>query len=123
MPVAANIGSIKVFAQTTAGTTVLKPVVYSDVAGVPTALLATGSTVTGVVYGVTKLPLTSPLAVTKGQVIWIGVTIAAAAFPAATAIAIPNAFFTATSGTPPNPAVTPTIQVGNNITCWASTDT
>lgn len=123
VPVGMTLNSVKVYCQTTGASTVIKPVIYSDVSGSPSALLASGSAVTGVVYGITKLPLTSGLAVTKGQLIWVGITVATAAFPGSTAINIPNAFFAAASGTPPNPASGVTVQTTNNIVCWASTDT
>lgn len=48
------------------------PAVYTDNAGVPGTLLATGPQVNNAVAGENVLPLTSSLTVTAGQVLWIG---------------------------------------------------
>jgi hypothetical protein len=52
----------------------VKCVIYSDNAGVPDTLLATTAEQSGLTNGVTyDLPYLTPLAVTAGQVIWIGI--------------------------------------------------
>ena len=49
------------------------PAIYSDSGGAPGALLATGPTITDGLAGDNVVPLASPLTVTVGQKIWIGV--------------------------------------------------
>lgn len=49
-------------------------VLYSDVAGVPSALLGTGSTVLGVSEGVTAVaPFLNPVTLLSGETYWIGI--------------------------------------------------
>jgi hypothetical protein len=48
----------------------VQPGVYSDNAGVPNVLLGSGSVVTGVAINTNTLALTTPLAISNGQVVW-----------------------------------------------------
>jgi len=52
----------------------LRPVIYSDSAGLPNSLMSAGSTVTGITPGTHRtMPLTTPQALTAGTQYWIGV--------------------------------------------------
>lgn len=69
-----TINSILIEAVTTNNTANFKGVIYSDNAGVPNALLSTGTEVTGVVIDTPQtLPLVTPQALTAGTPYWIGV--------------------------------------------------
>lgn len=124
-PSAAIIGSLKVFCQSASATTKNIPVIYSNNgSNQPGTLLASGSVVTGVSAGVNKLDFTTPLTLVKGTLYWFGIVTGTAALPAASCSTnLPNCFFTASSGTPPNPVVSPTLQTSANIAMWISTDT
>ena len=62
-----------------AGSPVVAGVIYANSANTPTTRLAMTSTVTGVTNGLNTLTLTSPLAVTTGQTLFIGLHITVAA--------------------------------------------
>lgn len=69
------IRSVKIPIQSAAGTAAIYPAIYDMVLGASIGtrnLLASGPLVTGAVVGVQTFPLTTPLAVTKDQVICLG---------------------------------------------------
>jgi hypothetical protein len=54
---------------------VVTGLIYADNAGVPGSLLASSSQVTDVLGGINTLTLSSPLAISNGQVLWIGLQV------------------------------------------------
>ena len=53
--------------------------VYSDNAGVPGTLLGSSAQVTGTLAGYNEVALTSPVAISKGTLVWVGVSVTVAA--------------------------------------------
>lgn len=117
-----TIANIETWARNTVATTRLTPGVYAcDTAGNPTTLLASGPTVVGVVPGQVTLPLTTPLAVTRGQRIYIGYNVRITNFNSALSWERGMMFFAVTVDPPPTPA--PAANVGSQATwppIWAS---
>lgn len=98
------------------------PAVYTaTAAGIIGNLLAQGPQVTGITLGRNEWPLTTPLAVTAGTPIYVGIqlTIIATAF-ASLATAQDSAFF-ASTGALPNPAPAGTYTSGASMSFWART--
>jgi hypothetical protein len=86
-----------------AATAHLTPVIYDHLGGVPTNLLASGSTVVGATAGINSLPLSSPYTPSSAIMAWIGFihTIANITVPS---VSIGNyAFKSTSSDTPQNP--------------------
>lgn len=62
-------------------TTQYQPFIYaSSAAGAPTTLLGSGPQVTGVTAGYNEAPLSAPVSLTKGQMIFVGCNVATATF-------------------------------------------
>lgn len=63
-------------------TTRYQPFVYgvTSAVGAPGTLLGSGPQVIGVTAGYNEAPLTSPVALTKGQQVWVGASVTTAAF-------------------------------------------
>lgn len=78
-----TISKIAYSAPTAAATVKLQPFVYSSNAGASAtvALLGTGAVKTGSVAGYNEVPLTLPITITKGAMVWLGVSITTASLP------------------------------------------
>lgn len=98
---------VQVAFQTSSGSAKLQPCIYAVSIASQTfgTLRASGPVVTGAVRGVQDLPLTTPLAVAKGDVIMYGfICDTAAPDVCATRNDTPVQFMSASTGSPPNPA-------------------
>jgi hypothetical protein len=120
VPKATTLNSIVLPVFTTNALTVVTPAIYGVTAGTYdiAALLASGAGVTGVTKGIQTLPLSAGLAVTQGQIIWVGVTISGAALVTVQSFAQGSVFFASTA-TPVNPAAAATYD-GTAASMWAS---
>jgi hypothetical protein len=75
-----TINKIAFMTSSATATTTYRPFVYaSNAAGVAGALLGSGVQVTGTTAGYNEAPLSAPVAVTKGSLIWVGVSVTTAA--------------------------------------------
>jgi hypothetical protein len=102
MPFTGSIHSIAVFCTAAQATARLLPGVYSsDGSGNIASLLATGPQVIGVTFGLNIIPLTTPLAVTAGDLVYVGcqLTIINTAF-AAMASNLDTVAFSSTTALP-----------------------
>lgn len=71
-----TLNSISWMPALTNATVNIRPIVYTDSAGVPSTLMSAGSTVTGTTSGaVILLPLTTPQSLTAGTQYWLGAMI------------------------------------------------
>ena len=118
-----TIDSICYYATTASGTTTIYPAVYSNVGSTVSNLLATGPMVTGVSVGKNEAPLSTPLTVTKGTILWVGMVCGVVQFLTAKSPS-PVAYF-AHTGSPPSAAPTSTHEaapVGNAFgSMWVKT--
>lgn len=121
VPMDCNIASVRFWSRTTNGTSTLEPAIYAvSSTGAGGALLASGPIVTGISAGLVTLPLTTPLAVTAGTVLYVGfvlrvTNISTAAGPASTEAV----HFAVAGASAPNPAGALTTGGGNWCTMWA----
>lgn len=120
MPKATTLNNLILPVFSSVPTCVVTPAIYGVTAGTYdiAALLKSGPAVTGIVKGLQTLPLTSGLAVTEGQVLWVGVTISGAAISVAVCSATGSVFFTSPA-IPPNPAAAPTYN-GTTACVWVA---
>lgn len=81
-----------------------QPFIYAGPLGVPGALLASGPQVTGVIAGYQEVPLTTPLAVAKGDLLWIGLNVAGSALSLWCGAGLLGFAGNGGSTVPPNPA-------------------
>lgn len=107
-------------------TTKYQPFVYaSSAAGVPGALLGSGAQVTGAVAGYNEAPLSAPVNVLKGQLIWIGANVTTAALAGMWAQVGGLSAFSANGGSTvpanPSPGVTTFISANSIYAFWAVT--
>lgn len=114
-----SITDVCLYAVTAAASAQVVPVVYGDSAGSLGARLAFGPAVTGVAQGRNDFPLSAPLAVSAGDVVWIGFVILAADVNIATVTAQGSAFFVHATTTPPNPASAATYSDQSFGSMWA----
>jgi len=101
-----TIDSLSFIATSANGASVVYPAIYAKHASSnePGALLASGSSVTGVVQGVNNLPLSAPLNVTAGTLLAIGLVTQTSGFNIAASPPSTRAIYFATAGAPPDPA-------------------
>lgn len=103
-----------------------QPFVYaSSAAGVPGALLGSGVQVTGAVAGYNEAPLSAPVNVLKGQLIWIGANVTTAALAGMWAQPGGLGAFAANGGSTvpanPSPGVTTFLTANGIYAFWAVT--
>lgn len=108
IPQTCTVSRIGFYATAASASSQLVPTVYDNSGQKPNGLLMSGPTVTGVTAGVNYLTLTSPLALTEGDVIWIGLIVQVANVSMGTTAwqvgGSDNAYFTNATLVPPNPA-------------------
>lgn len=110
-----TINKIAFEASTATATAKFQPFVYTcSSAGVPGALLGSGLQVTGTLAGYNEAPLTAPVAVLKGQLIFVGVNVITAAIANLWHAAAGRAGNAANGGSsvPSNPAPAMTVVTG-----------
>lgn len=91
------------------GSVVLRPGIYGNTAtNIPGALLASGPTITGLAQGVNRVPLTSPLTVTKDDIIFMGIQVAGATASFPNLAANTDTGYFASSGVLADPATAST---------------
>lgn len=122
MPAAATISSIKFWATAASASAVVYPAIYSSSGVNISTLLGAGSGVTGITQGLNKLPLTSGISLTKGQLVFIGLALNTASFSAGTYNHAGTVYFSNTGAPPSTPGTTTYVAQGW-ANMWASTDT
>lgn len=100
-----------------AGTASIEPVIYSSTAdGQVSTQLANGSTVVGVAAGINGFPLSTPVALTQGQLVWVGLNLQNATLSMVTQASAVAAYWSQASI--PAPSTPPATTYGTNT--WAS---
>jgi len=115
---AGTLTSVKFEAPGAVSGPVVTGVIYADNAGVPGALLASSSQVTNVAGGINTLTLTSPLAISNGQVLWIGLQLLTVGFTIYMTASTGTNYRWADTGAPDNPPASLTSQP-NQSSIWA----
>lgn len=118
----ATIDGVAFWARSMSSSNTLTPAIYTtNAAGAPTTLLATGPTVTGLSTGLIKLPLTSSLSVTAGQVICAGWVLQGSDITLASGSGNRAAYYSTTSTTPStSPTITPSSQTWATMFLYGS---
>lgn len=117
---ACTIYAVACFIQAAQVTAEIIPGVYAITAtGTIGALLAEGPEVTGLTYGLNILPLTTPLAVAAGAVLWVGAQLTVINTAFAQVDGRDTAFFAASGATLPNPAPAATYGSGTSMCFFA----
>lgn len=114
---ACTIDAIVGYVTAASATSKFVPAIYSNVANAIGTLLGSGPQVTGVTVGVNIWPLTTPIAVAAGTVIWVGGVLTIAAINCAQVLGQDTCFFGAT--TPPSTAPGATYGSGTSMCFWA----
>lgn len=118
----ATINSVKFWTPAAVATAKLTPAIYgvtgtADVG----ALIASGPQITGITAGLNKLPLSAPLAVSKGELLYVGFQVLTTSIKLGTGAVSGTAYFSST-GALPDPAPTATYTEQAWSTMWASSD-
>lgn len=101
VPTDGTISHVAFYVVTANGSSVVTPAIYSNTStGTVGTLLAQGPSVTGVPVGVNILPLTTPLTVTKGTVLWIGAQVLTSSLNLGSVNASDTMFFGSTGALP-----------------------
>ena len=122
VPQDCSITSVRIYSKTASATAKATPVIYSGTGALLTAgnaLLAQGPQVTGVALGIVDLPLTTPLAVTAGQELFIGIHLTTANIDTASSGIAGCYYYISATVTTPAPALSYTTAF--NYTPWART--
>lgn len=96
-----SIKNVVVYAAVANAASQVRPAIYSiDGSGNFNALLAQGSLITGVTYGINTLALTAPLTVTKGQPLWVCVQVLVSNLNIAATETVSGGYFAAAGALP-----------------------
>lgn len=113
-----TISSIMFQATSASPSTILVPTLYNiDSAGHMSTLASSGPAVTGVLVGTNELPLSTPLAVTKGTRLGIGFICNTASFSGAYVTGNDACYFSQSTTTPPTTAPTANYNTNSH---WAN---
>lgn len=116
------ITDVQLFAAIANPTVTLTPGVYTvGSSGQIDVLVAQGPTVTGATFGINKLPLSTPLFLPKGSMVWVGTQVATSALNIAANPSNTGAYFTST-GALTNPA-SGSFSYGAGFAYWAGITT